>query len=130
VSVTVTDLDKTVPPLFARNYLDTLEFALQMRDKLGWRDLLASTAEVLAAAAFLLGNNKGHFLVIESDSPGQSWLWLSPEAIKHLEDNGYPVLKRAEEIAKVDPMVAYQDILVSLGRDPMGRKIRAANVAA
>lgn len=128
----MTDLkaSSNVPTLSA-GYLAALNQGLTLQEHDGWIDYLLPTSDTLAAIAVLVGNNIGHFMVLESNSIHHRWLWMSPEARDHLMKNGWSILESAvAESTVFDARALYSEILQGLARDSKGRKIHDSNLVA
>lgn len=116
-----------VPDLTA-SYMATLDQALTLQEHEHWSDYLLPVADTLAAISILVGNNVGHFMVLESNTASHRWIWLSLEAHAHLISSGWAILESAVDAKTLDVKQVYGDILKDLGRDTKGRKLRATDL--
>ncbi len=107
-----------------------LDQGLVLQEHEGWQDYLLPIADTLAAISILVGNNVGHFMVLESNTAFHRWLWMSPEAFNHLIGCGWQILESAVDARTLDVKEIYGDILKELGRDAKGRKTHDQNVAS
>ena len=111
------DLKNATVPNLTDGYHALLGQNLWLQEHHGWKDYLLSVPDTLAIIAILVGNNHGSFSVMESNIPEQRWLWLSPEAVAHIQRQGNPVLDSAIDVSRLDARESYEDILKTLGRD-------------